>query len=113
MVNNLLLLRLDRRIAPSLSAAGQRVAALAVAGASYKEIARECDVSLSTVRNRLHARPYQRLTCGAHCALKLRRLLPSVSPAESACTAPTKGLLCQRILHAPRSTRATRRIAPE
>lgn len=55
MANNLLLLRLDRRIAPSLSAAEQRVAALAVAGASYKEIARECDVSLSTVRNQLHA----------------------------------------------------------
>ena len=50
-----LLLRLDRRIAPGLSAAGQRVASLAVAGASYKEIARECDVSLSTVRNQLHA----------------------------------------------------------
>jgi len=53
--NNLLLLRLMRRTAPSLSPAEQRVAALAVAGAVYKEIARECDVSLSTVRNQLHA----------------------------------------------------------
>lgn len=55
MVDALLLLRLTRRVAPSLSAAEQRVAALAVAGASYKEIARECGVSLSTVRNQLHA----------------------------------------------------------
>jgi DNA-binding CsgD family transcriptional regulator len=55
MSNGLLFLRLTRRIAPGLSAAEQRVAALAAAGAAYKEIARECGVSLSTVRNQLHA----------------------------------------------------------
>jgi len=55
MSNRLLLLRLARRTAPSLSPAEQRVAAMAVAGAVYKEIARECGVSLSTVRNQLHA----------------------------------------------------------
>jgi DNA-binding CsgD family transcriptional regulator len=55
MTNQLLLLRLSRRVAPTLSAAEQRVATMAVAGAAYKEIARSCGVSLSTVRNQLHA----------------------------------------------------------
>jgi DNA-binding CsgD family transcriptional regulator len=55
MSNQLLFLRLSRRTAPTLSPAEQRVAAMAVAGAAYKEIARDCNVSLSTVRNQLHA----------------------------------------------------------
>lgn len=55
MAGNLLLIRLTRRTVPGLSPAEQRVAALAMAGAAYKEIARECGVSLSTVRNQLHA----------------------------------------------------------
>lgn len=54
MSNQLLFIRLTRRTAPSLSPAEQRVAAMAVAGAAYKEIARDCNVSLSTVRNQLH-----------------------------------------------------------
>lgn len=55
MSNQLLFIRLTRRTAPSLSPAEQRVAAMAIAGAAYKEIARDCNVSLSTVRNQLHA----------------------------------------------------------
>lgn len=55
MSNQLWFLRLVHRTTPSLSPAEQRVAAMAIAGAVYKEIARECDVSLSTVRNQLHA----------------------------------------------------------
>lgn len=55
MSNQLLFIRLARRTAPSLSPAEQRVAAMAIAGAAYKEIARDCNVSLSTVRNQLHA----------------------------------------------------------
>ena len=55
MSRQLLFLRLSRRAALSLSPAEQRVATMAVAGAAYKEIARECGVSLSTVRNQLHA----------------------------------------------------------
>ena len=55
MSNQLLFLRLSRRSIPRLSPAEQRVAAMAVAGAAYKEIARDCGVSLSTVRNQLHA----------------------------------------------------------
>lgn len=55
MSEHLLFLRLSRRTAPGLSPAEQRVAAMAIAGAAYKEIARECGVSLSTVRNQLHA----------------------------------------------------------
>ena len=51
MANQLLFIRLARRTAPSLSPAEQRVAAMAIAGAAYKEIARDCNVSLSTVRN--------------------------------------------------------------
>jgi len=31
------------------------LAVAAIAGAAYKEIARDCNVSLSTVRNQLHA----------------------------------------------------------
>ena len=54
MSNQLLFIRLTRRTAPSLSPAEQRVAAMAVAGAAYKEISRDCNVSLSTVRNQLH-----------------------------------------------------------
>lgn len=52
---NLLLLRLAPRRAPCLSAAERRVAMMAAAGATYKEIARDCGVSPSTVRNQLHA----------------------------------------------------------
>ena len=55
MVDDLLMLRLCARAAPVLSAAEQRVAVLAVGGATYKEIARECGVSPATVRNQLHA----------------------------------------------------------
>ncbi|MCS0591382.1 LuxR C-terminal-related transcriptional regulator [Massilia norwichensis] len=52
---NFMFVRLQRRAAPTLSAAEWRVATMAVAGATYKEIAIEFSVSPSTVRNQLHA----------------------------------------------------------